>query len=255
MNPIPKIILICAMLTLLSACSTRKGIPSFKPKNLAMTLQKGSCLGKCAVYTLSVYSDKYALYEGRYNTDKVGKYYKLLSDSVYRDLTGFFNTIQFVNMDSVYRSDIADFPSVTIGYHLAKKPKYVTFKENRPDELVQLQRKLEQVANSFDWIPMQKNKEKLEYTPVDGNRSHEDGVNIKTEIIMEPVQGVSMDKWLERYQGYGVKIKEKIAPNFAYYLLTWDMEIISADDMLQKIRLDSEVKSAEFNKKIMTREH
>lgn len=237
------------------SCKTTKGVPAFKEKDKAMTLEKGSCLGKCAVYTLTIYKNKYALYEGRFNTDKIGKHYKLIPDTTYNQLKMLYEKAGFMNFDSVYTSDIADFPTIVVGYYLGKSPKTVTYKENKPDELSAIQRKLEHVANSFDWTPMQKSKENMEYTPMDVKRFEEDGVNIKNEIIIEPADGVNIEKWLENYEGYKLQIIRKVAPNFNYYIVGWDTNTIRPEEMLLKLKADQRVKTAEFNKKIMQREH
>ena len=220
-----------------------------------MYLEKGSCLGKCAVYSLTIYKNKYALYEGRFNTDKPGKHYKLLPDSVYENLKIQFKNASFENFDSFYRSDIADFPTIVLGYYLGNKPKTITYKENKPEALFVIQTKLERVANSFDWIAMQKTKENLEYKPIDVKRIQADGVYIKNEIIIEPADGMDIENCIGSYEGYKLAIKEKIAPNFNYYLLTWDTELISSDEMLAKLKADKCIKTAAYNKKIMQREH
>lgn len=241
-------------LLFLSSCSKTKGLPKMKEKDLSMWIEKGSCYGKCAVYTMKVYSNKYALYEGRANTDKMGQYYKMISDSMYKALESAFEQSGFMMKDSVYRSDIADFPQITLGYKDGKKIKTVVYKENRPDEIHDLQLKLEKVANSFDWIALQKVEKQMEYTPVEGRQHGDDGVHLKNEIIVEPNANTDIEKWLQRYQGYDLAIVKKIAPNFNYYLLSWNTSIITPDEMLAKLKSDKELKSAEFNKKIMKRD-
>lgn len=237
------------------ACRSSKNMPSFNEKNKAMSLEKGSCLGKCAVYSLTIYKNKYALYEGRFNTDKPGKHYKLLPDSVYENLNIQFEKASFDGLDSLYPSDIADFPTIVLGYYLGKKAKTITYKENKPESLSVIQKKLEQVANSFDWIAMQKTKENIEYKPMDAKRMQDDGIYIKNEIIIEPSDGMDIEKCISSYEGYKLASKGKIAPNFNYYLLTWNTEIISPDEMLAKLKSDKCFKTAEFNKKIMQRDH
>ncbi|MBK6784920.1 MAG: hypothetical protein IPG79_15040 [Saprospiraceae bacterium] len=240
-------------LVVFTSCSPKNRVPTFQDKDAVIRLQKGSCFGKCAVYTFTVYRNKYALYHGTMNTDKMGKHYKLLSDSVYSALTKQFKDSDFSKFDSIYQSDIVDFPTITIGYKENKIMKTVSYQNEKPQALSVLQLSLEKIANSFDWTAVKKQKSNIEYTPVGKNSSSD--IYIKEEIIIEPAPGIEMARWLDRYVGYGVRVEKKMAPNFDYYLIKWDESTISPDDFLLLLKSDREIKSAEFNKKIMTREH
>lgn len=238
----------------LFSCSPKNRIPTFKDKDLLISLDKGSCLGKCAVYSLSIYKNKVALYEGKTNSDKIGKHYKVLTDSMFQALNMLFKNSDFLNLDATYPSYIEDFPSITVGYYGVKPPKIIQYKEDKPESLKVIQLKLEHLANSFDWNSLQKNKDNLEYTPV-SSRDLENDIYVRDEIIIEPKAGIEVEKWVRRYIGYSVVIVNKIAPNFNYYLIQWDLNVISPDEMLEKLKQDTEIKSAEFNKKIMKRDH
>jgi hypothetical protein len=235
------------------SCSPKNRVPVFQDKDAVILLQKGSCRGKCAVYTFTIYKNKYALYHGTMNTDKMGKHYKLLSDSVYSAVIKQFKNSNFSAFDSVYTSDIVDFPTITIGYKENKMMKMVSYQNEKPKSLSDLQINLERIANSFGWTPVKKSKSNMDYS--DSSKSPQNDDYIKEEIIIEPATGTEIAQWLERYTGFGVRLEKKIAPNFNYYLIKWDVSTISPEDFMQLLKSDREIKSAEFNKKIMVREH
>lgn len=238
-----------------TGCSKTKDLPTFKEKDVAMWMEKGSCLGKCAVYSLKIYKNGQVLYTGKANTDKMGQFYKMIPETEFKEMQTAFEESGFLSFDSIYVSGVDDFPLITLGMMMSKQRKTIKYKENRPEPLYKLQLKMEKLANSFDWTPMQKDSRVLEYKPIEGRQNNaDDGVHIKNEIIIQPKVNVNMDNWVGRYQGYEVKVVKKIAPNLSYYLITWNTNIISPEEILQKIKSDMDIQSAEFNKKIMQRE-
>lgn len=243
------------VVVLLFSCSTKKALPKLNDKDILMSFEKGSCLGKCAVYSLKIYKNKYALYNGTANTDKMGKHMMLLADSIFYNLQQLYVAANFDQLLANYPSDITDFPLISIGYYKKNNVKIITYKETKPSELSRIQSKMEQISNSFGWTSMEKKQEVMEYQPVDG-RNRQINQNIaQNEIIIQPKDDVNIDQWVKRYEGYKVVIKQKLAPNFNYYIITWDSEVIGSEEMLQKIKGDSEIILASFNKMITTRDN
>jgi hypothetical protein len=241
------------MVSLLFSCSAKKALPKLNDKDVLMSFEKGSCLGKCAVYSLKIYKNKYALYTGTANTDKMGKHMMLLPDSTFNNLQELFVKADFDKLQSNYPSEIIDFPLVSVGYYRKNNVKVITYKETKPAELGRIQTKMEQISNSFGWTSLEKKQEVMEYQPVDG-RNRQANQNLpQNEIIIQPKEDVNIDQWVKRYEGYKVAVKQKLAPNFNYYVITWDTEVIGSEEMLQKIKGDSEIILASFNKMITTR--
>lgn len=237
-----------------TACKTSKDLPKLKKKDVVYSLQKGSCLGKCAVYTLKVYNNKYVTYEGVAGGSKIGLYYKMITDSVYNDLELSFSEANFFEFEDEYISDIVDFPQIIVGQQKGKIYKKVKYKENRPKPLQHLQLKLEEIANSYEWQPYGKMRNKAIET-VEPRTNDAQEINILSEIIIEPNDNVMLQKWFKRYDGYGVYLIKKIAPNLNYWLISYNQEIIKPQEMLLIIQQDKDIKKAEFNKRIIPREH
>jgi len=237
-----------------TACNTSKELPKLNSKDIVYSLQKGSCLGKCAVYSLKVYNNKYVTYEGVAGGNKIGLYYKMISDSVYNDLVLIFSEANFFEFEDEYISDIADFPQIIIGQQKDKIYKKVKYKENRPKNLYNIQLKLEEIANSFEWKPYGKIKNKVHET-VEVRADDTQEINIFSEIIIEPNENVMLQRWFKRYDGYGVYLIKKISPNLNYWLISYNQDLIKPEEMLLIIQQDRDIKKAEFNKRIVPREH
>lgn len=238
----------------MAACSSSNKIPKLKTEQVIFSLEKGSCYGNCSVYNFYIDKKGYAFFEGVANTEKLGKFYKKLDDSIYQAVYREFSRSQFDTLQAIYPSEIADFPSITVGFRSAKLLKKVTYKESRPAVLRKLQLQLESVANSRSgWQATEKLKAPVVEKQEVPNQVQE--IEDKSQIIIEPVEGLMLPRWFKKYEKYELSLVRKLAPNLNYWLIIWNKEKISENDMLQLLQQDRDIKKAEFNKKIVPREH
>ncbi|MBK9254683.1 MAG: hypothetical protein IPM42_04285 [Saprospiraceae bacterium] len=240
-------------LTTLIACSGTKDIRKFKEKDIIISLQKGSCFGKCAVYKFDIYKNKIAVFTGTAHTEKLGVYSKALTEMEIKDLKNEFASIKFFEMKDEYPYDIIDFPQVSIFFKDGKISKKVTGRDGRPKSLTDLQVRLEKIANSPGWKLEIKSEQAP--TPEEPQIENVPEVQIDSEIIIEPAPNVSLARWFKKYERYDVRLIKKIAPNLNFWLITYDTSIIKPADFLEMIRQDTEISNAEFNKKLSPREH
>ena len=77
---------------------------------------------------------------------------------------------------------------------------------------------------------------------------------IYSEVIIEPKKGLLLGKWLETKKEYGARLVKKLAPSLDYYLIEYDTSKIDPNKFLQMLQSDTNIKSAEFNKKTTQRE-
>jgi len=248
--------ILAAMLavSILSACSSGNKIPKLMTDQIVFSLEKGSCYGNCSVYNFYIDKKGNAFFEGVANTEKLGKFYKKLNDTVYQNFYREFSLSQFDTLRSVYPSEIADFPSITVGFRSAKNLKKVTYKESRPAVLRKLQLQLESVANSrTGWQTTEKAKAPAAKKQEASAQVQE--IEDKTQIIIEPVEGLMLPRWFKKYEIYELSLVRKVAPNLNYWLVIWNKDKISAEDMISLLQQDRDIKKAEFNKKIVPREH
>ncbi len=239
---------------ILASCVTKNKIPKLKTEQIVFSLEKGSCYGNCAVYNFYIDKKGGAFFEGIANSEKLGKFYKKLNDSVYQAFYNEFLRSQFDTLQQVYLSEIVDFPSITVGFRSGKQYKKVTYKESRPPVLRKLQLLLESIANSrTGWQAIEKLKvpDVKKEEAVDQVQEIED----KTQIIIEPIEGLMLPRWFKKYENYELSLVRKVSPNLNYWLIIWNKDKISADDMFKLLQQDRDIKKVEFNKKIVPREH
>jgi len=82
-------------------------------------------------------------------------------------------------------------------------------------------------------------------TPV-GNQERE-------EIIVQLKDGVVADTWVIAYGKQNVKVKNRISPNSPYYVITSDPNIMGGEELLEYLRKDESVVSAQLNQQVSPR--
>lgn len=239
---------------IVASCGTQNKLPKLKMEQVVFSLEKGSCYGNCSVYNFYVDNKGYAFFEGIANSEKLGKFYKKVNDSIYQAIYNEFSKSQFDTLQQVYPSEIVDFPSITVGFRKGKNYKKVNYKESRPTVLRKLQLLLESVANSrTGWQALEKLKEPVikKEAAVDQVQEIED----KTQIIIEPIEGLMLPRWFKKYEKYELSLVRKLSPDLNYWLIIWNKDKISAEEIFKLLQQDRDIKKVEFNKKIVPREH
>lgn len=77
--------------------------------------------------------------------------------------------------------------------------------------------------------------------------------NIESEIIVQLQADVSMRRLIAVFEEYELEEINSINKEMNIWLVTYNMEKITPDEMLQKLQSNSSVVSAEFNKKVTLR--
>ncbi|MEE9439307.1 MAG: DUF6438 domain-containing protein [Saprospiraceae bacterium] len=229
-------------------CKSKKGIVKINETDTRFELTKGVCFGRCPVFTLSISQNGIATFEGRINTDKQGIYKRKLTVEEMDGLEDAFGLSGFSKFDTEYKSKITDLPMIKIGYNNGKGLKLISGKETRPESLKQLQFMLERIADAGEW-------EMIKSAP-DGsvnNTKKPKVLMIYDQVIIDPVPGLQMKRWLESKKSIGVRLIKKIAPGLNYYLITYNTELIKPEDFLKLLKDDKGIKTAEFNKKTSLR--
>lgn len=244
-----KLILLTALFVTLSACKSTKDASRDSPNSVRFALDRGPCFGKCPVYSLKIYSNGLATYEGRPFAKKLGKYEKHLDRSEVKKLDKAFKDANFFDFQDVYVSEIIDLPMVKIYYNNGKQSKSVEGKEDRPAKLLELQFMLEKIAESEDWQLVQA------YKSNEANEDKDDDEDsfIYSEIIIEPADGVRLPLWFKEKEQYGIRLKTKLAPDGNLWLITYDVSRFAPEEIIQMLKNDPSILQAQFNKKINNR--
>ena len=228
------------------SCKSTKQVTNLKKDEIRFSLKKGACFGKCPIYALTINQAGYATFEGEANTDKLGIYGKQITEDQFKSIESAFIEAKFETYPDEFASQIADLPTITIGYHNGEIYREVSGKEDRPEQVSQLQFSLEKIADSGNWTLLQSAEE------ID-NTTKPEVVNIYSEVIIEPIPGTLIAKWIESLSKYRVRLMKKIAPTLNLYLITYDAKAISPEEFLKLLEQDENIKSAEFNKKTSKR--
>lgn len=228
------------------SCKSTKQVTNLDKDEIRFSLKKGACFGKCPIYYLTINQDGYANFEGEANTDKLGVYGKQISEIQFNALEKAFIDSKFETFSEKFASQIEDLPTTTIGYHNGEVYKKVSGKEDRPEQVLQLQFLLEKIADSDDWTMLQSKQE------IDHSKKPE-VVNIYSEVIIEPNPGTHIAKWIESMSKYRVRLMKKIAPTLNLYLITYDTDAISHEEFMKVLERDENMKFSEFNKKTSNR--
>lgn len=229
------------------SCNNALQNNNYKDNDLRFSLKKGACFGQCPVFELKIYHNRYSVLIGEMNSDKIGQYDKTLSKEDFTKIEKAFKSLDFDSFPDQFKSNIQDLPLIEIGYHNGKEFRIVAGKEDRPEDLMQVQFLLEKVVDNKEWNFVKSLDE------INKDKAPEP-VFIYNEIIIEPKKGLLLPKWIESYNKYGVRIINKVAPTLDYYLIGFDSKKIAPKDFIELLYKDSDIKSAEFNKKTSLRD-
>ncbi len=246
MNKFLKYCFILFFAGLFASCKSPKKMNNFTDKDLRFSMSKGVCFGSCPVYELKIYHGGYATFLGRQNTEKLGLFEKMLLKDDFKKIIKAFDKIDFDLYPSQFKSNIPDLPTIKIGYHNGENFRIVAGKEDRPEELMQVQFLLEKIVDNKQWQFIKSLEE------INQNKKPEP-LFIYNEIIIEPQKGLLLPKWLKSQKKYGVRLIKKIAPTLDYYLIEFDTKKIDPNKFIKMLHADRDIKSAEFNKKMTQR--
>jgi len=223
---------------MLSSCGSNIKDVGLSEMRKDIEMRKGPCYGRCPVYTLRVYEKGIVTYEGERFTDRLGIYIKRIPEEQYVELLETFQKVNLWQFDDVYKGDIPDAQTVSITYIEEGDFKSVTGKDGRPDDVMKLEILLESIAsNKQDWVLKQKPPSAFpDYV-------------ITEEIIVQLPEEVNINRWVRKYRKNRMVLKKQLREESPYWLITYDKDTITPKEILDKIRRDQQVQSAEFNKK------
>ncbi len=227
------------IILLFTACNTSKPITELTQDDILITLTKDGCFGECPIYTFNIYAGGYSEFIGKRNTSKLGTHAKQLDKEVYKSTLSSFKESKFHDFDNNYESSIEDLPLITMSYNNGRSLKTVKGKREMPTLVHRLQFKLEQIAeNDSGWILIDENVEEVDEGPA----------YIKTQIILVLKHGNQLSKWFNQMrQEHGLRILKRLNNTNDSWLVSYDTRKYKPEEMLELLRNDENVKSADFN--------
>jgi len=207
----------------------------------------GSCYGRCEVFTLELYENGLMLFKGERFTERPGVWQKNIDRRRVTALIDSFDRADFENYPLSFRSQIPDAPTTEITYYDEAQQAYRTsYKEFCPPELELLGRQIRRLANLPDWRQVSADIPDGAANPV--------AAATREEIIVQLEEGVKVEAWIIAYDKQNVQLEERISPNSSYYLITADPNVMPAIELLEFLRRDTSVVSAQLNGKVNRRE-
>ena len=201
-------------------------------------MTKGPCYGRCPVFTLTVYDKGIVSYKGERYTDRLGTYVKKLEKEEMERLLREFKNANLWQYKDAYRGRIPDMQSVSISYYEGSRKKTVTGKEIRPNSVKWLESLLDQVAQSnTGWIQKE--------APQDNVPDY----LIPNELVVELSEGIDPEEWAKSYVQADMLLEKRLNDT-EFWVFSFDDGLITPDVMLEQVRMDKDVISAEFNKQI-----
>jgi len=246
------VVIFMGFLFLMGACSSPKPISELTDADIEMSIERGPCFGKCPVYKMDIYQGGYAVFYGTRFAKKLGKHSKQLDKKTYKELVKKFKSSKFFDFKDEYESLIVDLASVSISYQEKGKRKTVTGKEDRPTKIMELQYALEKIAESDGWTLLEAAKEDSNLT-IEAPKAEPEPVEIKTEIIIQPGPNTKLPIWFRENEKYGLRLIRRISQEENLWLITYDTKNYQPEQMLNILKEDKALNSAQFNKNIEPR--
>jgi len=228
---------VLVLATAISSCSPPLSMVATDKLSPVIEMNKGACFGRCPVFTLTIYSNGVASYNGERHTDKMGLYLKRLPKSELEALLAAFKKADLWQYPDVYRSQFPDLPAVNITYHEAERSKSILGKETRPEAVIELEGRLNTLANSEGWTL--RNAPDYQLPP---------GV-IANQLVVELREETDQNAWLRNYAKQDMKLLKKVWPANNKLIVSYSTKVIDPPSMLELVRQDTEVLSAEYNRR------
>jgi hypothetical protein len=214
--------------------------------DLRVRYHRGSCYGRCEVYSLNVYDNGLLIFEGERFTDRPGTWEKSIDRRRVMGLLDSFAKADFPNYPSNFRGQIADAATTEVTYYDTDGKMFETsFKDVVPAELELLSNKLHDLAHLPNY--------RLVSDTIIGSKTKPVGKQERQEIIVELKEGITAKTWVIAYGKQNVQVKERISPRSPYYIITSDPNIMGAEELLKFLRQDKDVVSAQMNSTVKPR--
>lgn len=136
------------------SCKTTQN-KNLEIEKIVFTLKKTTCRGRCPVYKMDIFSSGKVLFEGKKYVEKTGKFEKKILKKEVEILEKKFLNANFFDFKDEYTSGKTDLPNTYISFNYKEKSKRIRDYDNAPKELKNLEKLLEEIANSKDWKKVQ----------------------------------------------------------------------------------------------------
>lgn len=239
------ILLIGSLIFLVSCKTTQATQKILTQKEVAalpkvLEYSKGGCRGKCPIFDLTVYENGWMIFNGKAWTKQEGAVTAQLTKKEFTMLQTDCQKANLWNKEPAYGMNIMDAPTTTIHFYEKNRDKKIQWRIRAPEELPTLSGKIMKIIMDRGWIEGLK-KDTATRMPAGA---------ITNEIIVQFKEKLDAQKWCTEYALYGLEVKRTLSTMTPLYLMKFDEAKTPPNKMLQIIKRNEKVASAEFNKRM-----
>ena len=218
-----------------------------------LKMDKGACFGSCPVYSLEIDHQGNAIYDGKRFTEKVGMHKYKLSKDQFKQVTDQLTLMNFFALQDNFKSDVADLPTVTIAHTHKGLSKSITGKDTRPKRVLELQKILENLTQTGEWVSIEPIAPKNEDVAEEETEEEEPAEIIEREMIIHFKPSTIISRWMRNYREYQMYVKKPLSDDKKTWIVQYNTKLINPQVLLHKVQSDPGVESAEFNTKAEAR--
>lgn len=144
--------LLLPLLLLLGAARVGAQQPTTAP--LLLSLERTTCYGNCPYYSVKIYADGLAIYEGKKNTILIGKYTTTAPPALIQQLLKKAAAIDYANLNNKYPIKglgIIDFPVCISSVRQNGVLKTIYNRNDAPASLVAYEQLFDELIESLPW--------------------------------------------------------------------------------------------------------
>ncbi|MFM2394410.1 MAG: hypothetical protein RLZZ546_2392 [Bacteroidota bacterium] len=233
------------------SCKTKKQVIVDKSIDYKYGYDRGACFGKCPIYNIRITEEGNAIWDAKKWNKVNGRFEKKLTKAQFDKIKSVFNKANLFSLKDEYETMVADLPISTLHESKNGKLKRVRGNEKMPESFeAAVDAMNELVRDEAGWQII----EKYEQDTMDDEREKSKESNtIFDEIIIEPNPGIRLNQWFKDNENLTIRLIKRISPDLNLWLITYDVNKFSPQEMLENLKRDAAIKTAEFNKKISNR--
>ncbi len=121
-------------------------------ENVLITMDRSVCFGTCPDYSLEIYGNGTVKYEGHNFVAVTGRKTATIAQEDVRELVKHFYNINYFSLEDEYTAGVSDLPTTTTSIRIDGRFKQIVDYYGAPEELRQLEDKIDEIANSEVWV-------------------------------------------------------------------------------------------------------
>jgi hypothetical protein len=137
-----------------------RAVPAEQELDAVITLERTVCFGFCPVYTLTIHGDGRVEFDGQQNVEITGKQTSRLAPAQVKELLDLFEQANYFELEDEYTAPVTDLPTTITSLTLnGMYKKIVNFggcldgsPVPAPSALCELETRIDEVANTAQWI-------------------------------------------------------------------------------------------------------